>query len=454
MDGGTAPPAATPTATPGRNPQLLRLSALIELEQRARALPAAELGYLMVNDTLTIMPYQQAAFWRDGKVAAVSGVAAAETGGPYHRWLATVLAAIAASPRARERHVVDVAALGPVAADWAEWFPPEALWCPLIDRRSELLGGLLFGRHDPWLEGEQQLIGLLGGTYALSLAVDELRPRRHWHRIGRRRAVWVIGAAAVLAASMLPVRSSVLAPAEIVAAAPFPIRAPFDGVVASIDVTPNAMVKRGDVLVSFDTTERQAKAEVAAKSLQIAQAEYSEASQQAFTNPQAKGRFSILQARVAQAEAELAYDRSMLARATVKAPTDGVAVFDDPQQWLGRPAVLGERIMVIAPARSADLDIRVPIAQVVTFAKGSEVVFFPNVDPEHPSRGTLTYAGYDSGIGPDGVMAYTFRAHLDSAPQGLRLGLKGTAKIFGPRRPFLLWVLRRPLAVVRAWLSL
>ena len=54
----------------------------------------------------------------------------------------------------------------------------------------------------------------------------------------------------------------------------------------------------------------------------------------------------------------------------------------------------------------------------------------------------------------DGGLAYNFRAHLDDAAGGLRLGLKGTAKIFGPPRPFLLWVLRRPLAVVREWLSL
>lgn len=445
MDGGST--------TPGRNPQLLRLSALLELEQRARALPAPELGYLMVNDTLTILPYQQAAFWRDGRVAAVSGVAAAETGGPYHRWLAATLAAIAASPQARAMHVVDPAARGAPAADWAEWFPPEALWCPLIDRRQVLLGGLLFGRHDPWLEGERNLLGLLAGTYALSLAADELRPRRPWRHIGRRRLVWIAAGIAAAAASMVPVRSSVLAPADVVAAAPFPIRAPFDGVVDAIDVAPDARVKRGQLLLSFDTNARRAQADVAAKALQIAQAEYSEAAQQAFTNTQAKGQVSILQAKVAQAEAELAYDRSMLARATVTAPIDGVAVFDDPQQWLGRPAQLGERIMVVAPPRSTHLDIHVPVAQVVTFAKGSEVVFFPNIDPEHPVHGTLTYAGYDSSVGPDGVMAYVFRARLVAASQGLRLGLKGTAKIFGPRRPFLLWVLRRPLAAVRAWLS-
>jgi hypothetical protein len=50
-------------------------------------------------------------------------------------------------------------------------------------------------------------------------------------------------------------------------------------------------------------------------------------------------------------------------------------------------------------------------------------------------------------------MSYAFRARLDAgvAP---RLGLKGTAKIYGPRRALALWLLRRPMAVVREWLSI
>jgi hypothetical protein len=365
-----------------------------------------------------------------------------------------VLATAASAADARSLHVVDAGSLGVSPTEWAEWFPSSALWCPMVDRRGELLGGLLLGRHDVWRDGETQLLGLLTGTYALCLAMDELPSRRRLHWAGRRRLLVAAAVLVALAASLTPIRSSVLAPAEVVAAAPFPVRAPFDGVVETVHVTPNAAVKRGDLLVSFDTTERQAKSDVAEKALEIARAEYREASQQAMIDARAKGRLAILQSKVAQAELELAYDRSMLERAAVKSPGDGVAVFDDAQQWGGRPAALGERIMVIAPSRSTDLDIRVPVAQVVTFADDAEVVFFPNVNPDQPSRGRLTYTGYGTTPGADGVLSYVFRAHLDDARDGLRLGLKGTAKVFGPRRPFLLWVLRRPLAVVREWLSL
>lgn len=436
---------------PALHPHLLRLSALIDLQKRARAATAVELPYLMVNDTLAVVPYQQAAFWRRGRLVAVSGVAAADESGPYYRWLA---GAAAAAAKRGTAGVVDAASLGLDPAVWAEWFPPAAVWLPLTDRHGDLLGGLLFGRHDPWHEAELHLLDAVGGAYALCLAAGQRRPRRLHRWTERRRWFWLAALAALAGASMLPIRASVLAPAEVVAAQPFAVRAPFDGVVDSIHVTPNAPVHKGDPLVSLDTTERQAKADVAQKALEIARAEYAEASQQAMSDPRMKGRLAILQSKVVQAQVEYDYDRTMLQRATVVAPIDGVAVYDDPHQWIGRPVTLGERIMVVAPPRSTELDIAVPVADVITFKTGAAVTFFPNVSPDQPWYGTLRYASYASAPAPDGVLSYEFRARLDDKDGGLRLGLKGTAKVFGAREPFLLWALRRPIAVVRAWLSL
>jgi multidrug efflux pump subunit AcrA (membrane-fusion protein) len=438
-------------SAPALHPHLLRLSALIDLERRAREASPIELPYFIVNETLAVVPYQQAALWRRGRVAAVSGVSSPDESGPYHLWLTKALAAAAKLGQAR---IVDATTLGLDPAGWEEWFPPEAFWLPLTDRRGHLLGGLLLGRQDEWHDAEIQLLEAMGGTYALCLAVADRPRRRHHAGKDRRRWLWLAAAAIAAAASMIPIRASVLAPAEVVAATPFPVRAPFDGVVDTIHVTPNAPVHKGDVLISFDTTERRAKAEVAQKALEIARSEYAEASQQAMSDPRTKGRLAILQSKVTQAELEYQYDRTMLQRAEVVSPADGVAVFDDPNQWIGRPVTLGERIMVVAPPTSEDLDVSVPVADVVTFQDNAEVMFFSNVTPDRPWRGHLRYASYGSAPSPDGVLSYQFRAQLDDPPGGLRLGLKGTAKVFGAREPFVLWALRRPIAVARTWLSL
>ena len=59
--------------------QLLRLTALLQLEKRARAASLEELGFVMVNETMGLMRYRQALLWQHqpaGKIVAVSGVAA------------------------------------------------------------------------------------------------------------------------------------------------------------------------------------------------------------------------------------------------------------------------------------------------------------------------------------------------------------------------------------------
>jgi hypothetical protein len=173
------------TNTPPLNYQLLRLSALLQLEQRARAATAAELKFLMVNDTASVVSYQQAVLWQSDAAGSaaftLSGVAVADDGGPYRVWLDHLMAAITRGANAKVLHVLTAGDLSDkVAEEWAEWFPPQALWCPLLRRDGKLVGGLLFGRADPWGEGDRQLIETAGGAYAQSLVLAGQVFGRKW----------------------------------------------------------------------------------------------------------------------------------------------------------------------------------------------------------------------------------------------------------------------------------
>jgi len=250
------------------------------------------------------------------------------------------------------------------------------------------------------------------------------------------------------------VRESVLAPAEIVPIDPAPLRAPFEGVVDAVQVAPNAPVKAGQVLVTLDRTQLATREAVAAKALEMARAEYDSASQEAMNDQRAKSRLAVLQSRIEQQQAELAYSRDMLARAALTAPVDGIAVFDDANEWTGRPVALGERLMLVASPHAVQVEVQVPAGEVVTFEPGTEVLFFSNIAPEQPARAHLTFSSYSSAMTPEGVLAYAFRASLDDGQAPQRLGLRGTAKIYGEKRPLALWLLRRPLAALRQWLAL
>ncbi len=437
------------------NQQLLRLSALLQLEQRARSLPPRELEFLIVNETVGVLPYRQAALWTPKRLV-LSGVAAADPGAPYRDWMGRLIDAVRRGRQATTTHSITATEVpAPIAEAWAEWFPPHALWCPLIGRDGQLLGVLLLGRAEPWTEGDAQLLAVVCGCYTQCLALADLPGRRRlslaWG--GRPAVLAALAGLAIVLSLTIRVRQSAIAPAEAISIDPAPVRAPFEGVVDKILVAPNAMVHAGDPLITLDRTQLTARRDVAEKTLEMARAEFEVSSQQAMNDLNAKARLALLSGKVEQADAELAYAKGLLARAEMVAPIDGLAVFDGTSEWIGKPVALGERIMQIASPVRVELEIEVPAADAITFDTGSEVLFFSNVDPDHPSAAKLYFASYASAMTSEGVMAYRFRARFDGTALP-RLGLRGSAKIYGPKRSLAVWLLRRPIAMVRQWLAL
>lgn len=430
--------------------QLLRLSALQVLQARLRQADPAELPFIAVNETHAVLPFQQAVLWmeREAAVRAVSGAAGVEPGAPYVQWAARVCRAL----HGRALGPVTPDALpGLLAQDWAEWLPGCALWCPLPDPRGGALGGLLLARPEPWTETDLVLADAVAGGCAQAFLLARL-PRRA--RRGRRarllRPVLAATALGLLACGFLPVPETVLAPAEVVPDLPALVRAPFAGVVEGIQVSPNATVKAGQVLATLDRRQVATAYDIAQKALDASRTEYQQVAQEAVTDPRARGRVALLQSRIEEQQADADYQRTLLDRTALLAPVDGIAVFTDPVEWIGKPVETGERIMLVSPPVSTVLEAQVPVASMILLERGSEALFFDNLRPDHPARGRVEYAAYASAATADGVLAYAVRVRLP-AGDAARLGLRGTAKLRGPTRPFLLWALRRPIAAVRQW---
>ena len=164
-------------------------------------------------------------------------------------------------------------------------------WLPLVDRDAQVFGGLWLARDVPWNPSEQVLLSQLGDTY--SHAWLALQPRKPWRlRWTRKRQVALL--AVLLLGLLIPVRQSVLAPAEVVPLGGRVVAAPLDGVIAEFLVKPNQTVKTGDVLVRFESTTLKAQADVAERALGVAEAELKSNSQRSFADAESsrKSRFA------------------------------------------------------------------------------------------------------------------------------------------------------------------
>jgi hypothetical protein len=273
-------------------------------------------------------------------------------------------------------------------------------------------------------------------------------PRKSWLPSVRTR--WIL-VGVLLAALLIPVRQSVLAPAEIISLESVVLSSPMEGVVREVLVRPNQVVAVDQPLVALDDTTLRNRREVLLKSVGSAQAELLATTQKSFDNIQSRGEIAPLSGRVEERRAELAFIDEQLQRMALVSPKAGITVFGDPNDWRGHPVAAGERIMLIANPAKLGVLIHVPVADAIALDAGAPVRLFLHVSPLSPLDGQVIETGYQALLSPDNIASYRVRAQLAQGSESSRIGLKGTAKLYGARVVLGYWLLRRPLAAAREW---
>lgn len=435
------------------------LSLLVQIEGRALAaqtLPA--LHFTIVNETHALTPYRQAVLFEAAgsglRPVAASGLVSVAVDSPFIVWLGRFAARL---PRDGAIHRLDCNQAAPEdRPGWEEWLPAHLLWAPIKAPGGAILAMGLYAREEPWTEAETALVERLHLAYGLCLAAlspsrTSLRPAVGRLVQGRRRLMLPALLALVL---VLPVRMSVLAPAEVAALNAMAVAAPQDGVIGSFAIAPNSRVKAGDLLFSLDDTVLRNRREVAAKSLEIARADAHLARQRAFDDLQGRADLALTAGRVKEKEAELAAVEAQLQQVGIRAEQDGLAVFADANDWLGRPVQTGERVMQLARPEDAGVLVWLAVADAINLEAGAPVQLFLHTDPLRSRSGRLIEASYQAVTSPEGIASYRLRARFDEAVGLPRIGLRGTARIAGERVSLGYYLFRRPIAQIREWTGL
>ena len=444
-------------------------SLVTALEARARAATTvAELGFSVANDSYGLLNFRQALVLDgDGAAAAlltVSGLARPTEDSPYLIWLRRAWPwlhqQLKDKPGWLPQPLADTPGLPAGLLDgWVEWWPAGALVLPVQRRSGERLGWVIFLLDQPLQLLQAQALQrlLLTWGYCWEMLAGKPKPtwRHRWSAIGKTPRRLML--AAVLLLFFIPVHQTSLAPAEVIALDAETVAAPIEGVIKTIHVRPNQAVKAGEPLFSLDDTTLRNRLEVAQKSVAVADAELQASTQKAFDSFQSKGDLSLLTGRANEKRAELAAVRSQLARIDVVAAREGVAVFGDPDDWLGRPVTTGERIMLLANPAKPGVLINLPVADAVVLEPGAKVKLFLTVLPLSPFAATVSESSYQASLSPEGVASYRLRAVFEpgqTQQEHVRIGLRGTAKIYGERVLLGYYLFRRPLATVREWTGL
>ena len=431
--------------------QLKGLAHLLVLQQRMRQTQSLqELRLFLVNDTRLMFNYRTACLLEKGKLTAVSGLPAPIKDAPFTQWIEQLCAKTSNLFDPKMRELVSIDFPEDVAEEWNEYVPSHLLWMPMLNERNEEVACLLLARDEPWKVEEQRLLVYWVGTAGHAIQAIKLRKQHWWQSLSKKmRSQILTGSAAILTLLLIiPVRMTVIVSAEVVPRDPFIVRAPMDGVIGEVMVAPNQEITRGTVLVQLDESSLNSRNEVARQELEVARAEYMRAEQTSIIDRTAASQRYLLNSRIEQRNAELEYVKELLTRSKIESDVPGLVMIEDTTELRGRPVKVGEKILTIANPDSVELEAWMPVDDSLPLEVGAELEFYLNVAPGNPIKGTVERLDYQAQVSPEGFLAFRIRAALDGQTLP-RIGLRGSARVYGESVSLFYYLMRKPLASLR-----
>ncbi|MER8389239.1 efflux RND transporter periplasmic adaptor subunit [Mesorhizobium sp. M1428] len=236
------------------------------------------------------------------------------------------------------------------------------------------------------------------------------------------------------------------------------ISSELSGVVRSVSVNENQLVKKGDVLAALDTAKlevqierAQASAKAAAASVEDATVTLAEnekalvraaqltkrgmATDQSLeaataTRDRSKAAIDIAKANLAMANADLKAQQTDLAKSTIYAPIDGIILTRsvDPGQTVASSLQAPVLFVIAADLKNMELKAAVDEADIGAVKPGQHARFTVDAFPERPFDAEIRDISYAS-VTTDGVVTYDARLDVDNSELLLRPGMTATVSV-------------------------
>ena len=451
-----AGPAGAKASVPSGAASLLRLEG--ELRQ-LRTLK--EFQYFVANELRVVTRSQQTFVFLKSRntklrVAGVSAMATIDRSAPLINWIEALIGELAIAHVLDKTQEFTAESFQLPSGTALPGYPlPFLVWVPFVDFDNRVVGGMLQAKMQPWSEADLVVSRHLAGACSQSLMVlngqNSTWRVPHWRS---SRALLVAGAV-MAAAGFVPVSMTALAPVEVSPQKALVVTAPVDGVIESILVEPNALVMKDQPLVRMADTVLKNRLEIGEREVSVADAKVKKASQLAFVDIRGRHELGVAQAELQLRHAERDYARQLLERSLIKAKRDGVAFFTDPKELIGRPVVVGERLMELADPQRLEFRIDLPVADSIVLKDGARVKVFLDSDPLKPVEARLLRSDFQARLRDNQQLAFRLvaeRAATDTRP--LRLGVRGTAQIYGDQVSLGFYLFRRPISAARQWFGL
>lgn len=438
---------STPEQQPNLTQTVQLLAEINKLSLKAiKSQSRQELIFQILNDSVVVVPYDRAVLWQLGdkysspKLLGVSGQPTVKSQTDLSRqWSQTVRKIEDPS----KTQLLDIPQL-PVTTS--------VLWMPIQVHDKARFGLWLERWNDvKWDKSSVDILSFLMQAY--SAAWQKFYKRFSWRMLlGKPITAALVGL--LLASFFIRIPLRVIAPCEVVPKDPVVITAPLEGIIEKINVTPGQDVAIGTQLFEYDKRVPLQELRVAQKKVEINQSEVDRSNALGLKDKKALAELAVNTLKLHKEQLELQLAQYHASQLAVKSPIAGVAMVDTPDEWHGKPVKIGEKIMVIADPHDTKVRMWVPEDDNVTLDLSKPIKIFLNVYPATSFQAKITYISSYTHVTEKQIPSFIAEAEWVGETEGVKLGLKGTAILYGDDVSVFYWVIRKPLAYVRRFLGI
>lgn len=245
----------------------------------------------------------------------------------------------------------------------------------------------------------------------------------------------------------LPLR--VVAPCEIVPKDPTIITAPLQGVIEKIDVLPGDFVKVGNTLVQYDKRLYARELKIAQHEYLIGEATLSRALALGINDKTSLQDVEILRLKSQKQKIDLERAKDNYKKSEIHSPINGTVIMNNPDEWVGKPVQIGEKILTIADLSNTKVKIWLPEDDHIELDRNTPVTVVSNAEPEKKLSAHITYVGNEVMISDQNIPSFIVEADWEGTDRIEKTGLKGTAVLYGEKVSLFYYLFRKPWIIFR-----
>ena len=434
----------------------IKIARLISLEKKTReAKSKDELNFLVVNETREIIDYTTSFLLLKSAtdkfhINAISDIASIDRTAPLVTFVESIINH-KTKINLKEIESIDLEQFSKKIKKQKPKNIPQYLLCiPIFSPQRGLQGYLLLARNKNFNENENELVQHLSRTYghAYNTFLTNFSIKNFFKKNFTGKKRWITISVIILI-FLFPVRMTSTAPVEVVAKNPFLITSPFDGVVKKIIANNNDQTKPGDLLVLLEDIDLSNEFNLAKQSLQVAEKELLRTRQSSFTDNEQKSRLAELVAQVDLKRVELKSAERKLKNSKIYSEKKGVVIVDRKSDWQGKPVAVGEKILTIADPNNIEFLIWLPVKDSIVINQDANTNIFLDINPMSSYKGNIIRSTYEPELSPEEVLSYKLISSFKGNRDTPRIGLRGTAKVYGNRTILFYYLFRKPITFIR-----